>query len=269
MNVIALDHWDLAGAAALVLALGLSSLWLQLGLARQLLVAGVRTVVQLLLVGVVLKTVFAAEHPLWTALIGTVMLLVAAREVTSRQGRDLARGKLFASALPSLLLSCAAVLVLTLVVFIDTDPWYEPRYAIPIFGMLLGNAMTGVALGLNTLMKNVATQRQAVEQRLMLGATRVEALADIRREAMRGAMIPTVNAMATAGIVSLPGMMTGQILAGTPPVEAVKYQILVMFIITASTGFAIQMALAATARMLFDERHRLRLDRVRKRANQT
>lgn len=76
-------------------------------------------------------------------------------------------------------------------------------------------------------------------------------------------MIPIINSMAAAGIVSLPGMMTGQILAGSPPVEAVKYQILIMFLIAGGTGFGVMAAIGVTARRLFDDRHRLRLDRLR------
>jgi len=87
--------------------------------------------------------------------------------------------------------------------------------------------------------------------------------ADCRREAIRVGMIPIINAMSAAGVISLPGMMTGQILAGTPPVEAVKYQILVMFLIAGGTGFGTVVAVSLGARRLFDERQRLRLDRLR------
>ena len=87
-------------------------------------------------------------------------------------------------------------------------------------------------------------------------------MSGIRRESARVGMIPIINAMAAAGLVSLPGMMTGQILAGAPPIEAVKYQILIMFLIAAGTGFGTLIAVGAGARHLFDDRHRLRLDRL-------
>jgi len=102
-----------------------------------------------------------------------------------------------------------------------------------------------------------------IEGRLLLGQTREEATSDLRRESVRTGLVPILNAMAAAGIVSLPGMMTGQILAGSPPVEAVEYQILVMFLIAAGTGFGVLASVWLTARRLFDERHRLRLDRLR------
>ncbi|MDH3714698.1 MAG: iron export ABC transporter permease subunit FetB [Gammaproteobacteria bacterium] len=262
MSVHALTHWDLIAAALLVLLLGAASIWLQLGLQSQLLVATLRMVAQLLLIGFVLRVLFATTNPLWIVLMAAVMLMVAAREVVQRQTLRLAYKPSFAGALVALLLSCVSVLLLTLLVFIGNQPWYAPRYAIPIFGMLLGNGMTGVALALNTLMQNVVNRRAEIEQRLMLGANRQSAMSDIQITSIRNAMIPTINAMATAGVVSLPGMMTGQILAGTPPLQAVKYQILIMFVIAASTGFAVMLALWFGARALFDERQRLRLDRL-------
>jgi putative ABC transport system permease protein len=157
-------------------------------------------------------------------------------------------------------ISSFAITVLALFTMIGTDPWYTPQYAIPLLGMLLGNTMNGIALGLDRLTAGAWQQRAIIEQRLMLGQSRFEAIAEIRFDAMRSGMMPMINAMAAAGLVSLPGMMTGQILAGTPPVEAVKYQILIMFLITAGTGFGVSAALWLASRRLFDERHRLRLD---------
>jgi len=120
--------------------------------------------------------------------------------------------------------------------------------------------MGGVALALDRLTQTAWQQRAVIEQRLMLGQTRTEAIDEIRIDAMRNGMMHIINAMAAAGIVSLPGMMTGQILAGAPPMEAVKYQILIMFLITAGTGFGVTTALWLASKRLFDERHRLRLD---------
>lgn len=128
--------------------------------------------------------------------------------------------------------------------------------------MMLGNTMTGVALSLDRLTESFWRQRAVIENRLMLGETWHQAVADIRKDAMRGGMMPSINAMAAAGIVSLPGMMTGQILAGSPPSVAVKYQILIMLTITVGTGFGALMAVAWGSRRLFDDRERLRLDRL-------
>ena len=101
--------------------------------------------------------------------------------------------------------------------------------------MILGNAMTGVSLGLDTLTRSAARERVAIETRLALGHTRTEAFRTITRSTLRNAFIPIVNSMAAAGIVSLPGMMTGQILAGIDPVDAVKYQLMISFLIAGGT----------------------------------
>ena len=98
----------------------------------------------------------------------------------------------------------------------------------------------------------------------MLGETWKQAIADLRMDCMRTGMIPMINSMAAAGLVSLPGMMTGQILGGTPPVEAVKYQLLIMFLIAAGTGFGVICSIIMIERHLFDGRHRLCLHKLSK-----
>jgi putative ABC transport system permease protein len=158
--------------------------------------------------------------------------------------------------------SSFAVTLITLHVIIGNTPWYQPQYAIPLLGMLLGNTMNGIALGLDRLTTSAWQQRRQIEARLMQGHTAVEAITALKQESVRVGMMPMINAMAAAGIVSLPGMMTGQILAGAPPMEAVKYQILIMFLITAGTGFGTLVAVWTAGRLLFDERERLRPDRL-------
>jgi putative ABC transport system permease protein len=155
------------------------------------------------------------------------------------------------------------VTVFALAVIISPAPWYAPRYAIPLLGMLLGNTMNGISLAANHLTQNMRSQRAIIETRLALGQTKNEAIADIRRESIRTGLIPIINAMAAAGIVSLPGMMTGQILAGNLPVDAVKYQIMIMFMVSAGTGFGTLAAVWMTSHRLFDDRDRLRLDRLK------
>ena len=230
MTLISLTPFDLALASVLVVALAALSFCFRLGLGGRILVAALRTVVQLTLVGLVLKAVFSAQRPSWLALIATV--------------------------------TAFTVTLLALVVVIRPEPWWEAQYAIPLLGMLLGNTMTGVALGMGRLTESAHRDRLVIEQRLLLGQTRQDATRELRQESIRTGMIPILNAMAVAGIVSLPGMMTGQILAGSPPVEAVKYQILIMFLIAAGTGFGVVCSVWLTAGRLFDDRHRLRLERL-------
>jgi len=261
-ETIFLSPTDLMLAALLVVALALVSRCLGLGLAGQMIVAALRTALQLSLVGLVLKVVFSSIEPLWIASMAAVMLVAAAREVMARQTRRFTGWWGFGMGAIPMFVSSFAVTILSLVVVIGVDPWYTPQYAIPLLGMMLGNTMTGIALGLERLTESVWERRRVIEARLMLGHTWSEAIFDIRRASARSAMIPAINAMAAAGLVSLPGMMTGQILAGNPPVEAVKYQILIMFIISAGTGFGAFIAVWAGSRRLFDDRERLRLDRL-------
>lgn len=263
MSLVTLTPLDLVLAAILVLVLSALSLALRLGVARELTVAAARTVVQLLLVGFVLEAVFAWRGVGWVAAIGLVMLLVASREIMVRPRRRFRGAWGFGLGASGLFLSSFTVTVLALVVVIGNDPWYQPRYAIPLLGMLLGNTMTGIALSLDRLTQDAWQRRGELEGRLALGENWSQAVSGIRRDAARAGMIPIINAMAVAGVVSLPGTMTGQILAGVPPIEAVKYQILINFLIGAGTGFGVVAAVWAGSRRLTDPRERLRLDRLR------
>ena len=262
MNVISLSSFDLSLAALLVLVLALLSFILKLGLASRIVIAAIRTVVQLLLIGLVLKALFARVDLLWVSALSIIMLLIAGREVMARQQRRF--GGLWGYGLGtlSMFISSFALTIFALIVVVGTDPWYTPQYAIPLLGMMLGNTMTGVSLALDKLTTSAWQQRAIIEARLILGQDWRTAIGDITRDSVRIGMIPMINAMAAAGIVSLPGMMTGQILSGTEPVEAVKYQILIMFLITAGTGFSAIIATWIGARRLFDDRQRLRLERL-------
>lgn len=263
MTLISLSPFDLAVAALLVLLLGALSWRMALGVGRGLGIAAARTVVQLLLVGLVLTAIFEHARLGWIALIALVMLLAAGHEAMTRQERRFVGWWGFGLGALSMFVSSFTLTVYTLVLVVGPEPWYAPQYSIPLLGMALGNTLTGIALALDRLTQNAWDRRHVIEQRLMLGENAAQAVADIRRLAMRSGMMPSINAMAVAGIVSLPGMMTGQILAGAPPLEAVKYQILIMFLITAGTGFGTFAAIWLGARRLFDERQRLRLDRLR------
>ena len=262
MDVISLSLLDLTLAAALVLMLAWLSLRQALGVSRSLVIAAVRTVVQLLLIGLVLEALFEAATLFLVVALGLIMVLLAGREVTARQQRYLKGFWGYGLSTLAMFISSFGVTLLALVVLIGAEPWYRPQYAIPLLGMLLGNTMNGIALSLDRLNSGMHRQRGMIEARLALGAPWQEAVSDIRREAMRAGLIPIINSMAAAGIISLPGMMTGQILAGAPPIEAVKYQILIMFLIAAGTGSGTLIAVYFGTRRLFDERERLRLDRL-------
>ena len=261
--MVTLTITDLVIAAVLVGLLALLSLRLQTGISVQLLVAAARTAIQLSLIGLVLKVLFANVHLGWVTVMAVFMLLVAGREVMARQERRFKGWWGYAVGTFSMFLSSFTVTVFALVVILGDSPWYTPQYAIPLLGMLLGNTMNGISISMDRLTHAAWEQRGVIEARLMLGERWDEAISEIRRQAIRSGMIPIINAMAAAGIVSLPGMMTGQILAGAPPVEAVKYQILIMFLIAAGTGLGTLAAVTIGSKHLFDERQRLCLDRLR------
>jgi putative ABC transport system permease protein len=262
MTLIHLTPWDLTLASVLVLLLAAMSWRLRLGVERRVLIAAVRSAVQLMLVGFVLKILFAQTSLPLITLMMLVMLAAAGFEVMQRQKRRYRGLWGYGIGAFSMFLSSFTVTLLALTVIIGVEPWYQPQYLIPLLGMLLGNAMSGVAIALDSLTRQAWESRGKIEARLLAGSTWEEAIEDIRRESLRSGLIPIVNAMGTAGLVSLPGMMTGQILAGSPPLEAAKYQLLIMFLISAGTGLGSVAAVWLGSRRLFDERQRLRLDRL-------
>ncbi len=253
---------DVALAASLLVVNALLSIFYRLGVEKRLIVGAVRMVVQLTLVGLVLKALFAAASPWLTLLVAMIMVGFAGREAMARQERRFQGPWGYGLGAGAMMAGAAIVTVFGLTTQLHADPWYDPRHAIPILGMILGNTMNGVSLGLDRLLAEADRGRTAIEARLALGHRFGEAMREPVRAAMRAGLIPTVNGMAAAGVVSLPGMMTGQILAGVPPVEAVKYQILIMFLIAGGTALGVFAAVSLGVRRLGDGRQRLRLDRL-------
>jgi len=260
-SLIELGLLQLAVATLLVVAAGVVSLVLRLGIERRLAISAVRTVVQLGLLGLILERVFSLRHPLVIMGILVVMTIFAAREAASRTSK-VYRG-IMLDAWLAMAVSCFVVGGVVTQVVVGVEPWYEPQYVIPLIGMILGNSLTGIALGLDRFLDHLSTRHAEIELRLAFGATRREALAAPLRDAVRTGMVPIINAMAAAGIVSLPGMMTGQILAGAPPLQAVAYQIVVMFMIAAAVAGGAMLVVLLAGRHFMGADAVLRLDRLR------
>lgn len=205
---------------------------------RQILIAATRMTIQLTVMGYILMFVF--ENPSWwlTLLMLAVMLSFAmynaVRRVKVEMSKELKR---------LVCLSMAAGYTVTAAVFLFVvlriNPWFDPQYCIPISGMIVGNSMTGIALGANKLCSGMRERRELVENSLMLGATPAAAARSVVNDAFDSAILPTMNNMLTMGIVSLPGMMTGQILSGTFPLTAIKYQIGIMLAILGCTALTV------------------------------
>jgi putative ABC transport system permease protein len=256
-SYVELTYGQVALAAALVLLNGGISLALRLGLERSLVIASVRTIVQLLLVGLVLQWVFHVER--WYLVIALVAVMTAVAAVTAAQRCQRRYPGIWLDTLISIWTSSWLVTAFALFVVVrKMDTWYEPQYAIPLMGMILGNTLNGVSLGLVSFTESMVARRGEVETLLALGATRHEAALAPMRHAIRTGMTPIINAMMVVGLVSLPGMMTGQLLAGVPPVQAVKYQIVIMFLIAAATSLSTVLAVLFAFRRLFTRDHQFR-----------
>ena len=262
-ELIQLGPLQLAIASLLVVAAGVVSILLRLGVERRLAVAALRTVIQLGLLGLILERVFAVRNPVLVVALLLLMTVFAAREAVGRSSRRY-RGILIDAWL-TMAATCLTVGGVVTHFVVGVDPWWEPQYVIPLLGMILGNSLTGISLCLDRFLDFLETRSAEVELRIAFGATRREALSEPLKEAVRTGMIPIINSMAAAGIVSLPGMMTGQILAGSPPMQAVAYQIVVMFMIAAAVALGAMMVVVLAGRNFMGVDATLRLDRLKSR----
>lgn len=259
-SYVPINNWQLALSALLILINLILSILMQLRLERQLWTASLRMTVQLLLVGYILKWIFALQSAWIVLAVALGMTLLAGQSAISRTKRRY-RG-MFWNCFVSIFASSALMIGAIVAGIIRVEPWYNPQYIIPILGMVLGNALTGTSLALDRLTEDLTIRRDQIEALLALGATRWEAAHQSIQEALRTGMIPTINSMMVMGTVSLPGMMTGQIIAGASPTDAVRYQIVLIFAIAAGTGLTTIGIVLLSFRSLFSAQHRLRLDRL-------
>jgi putative ABC transport system permease protein len=221
--------WALGLMAA---ALGLAA-WQRLGLVGTLALATVRTVVQLLAVGVFLSIIFAQQQPWLVLLVLAMMLTIAALTARNRISREIPRLLLWLWM--AIFISTGLTLVYTTLLVIRPAMWYEPRYLIPLTGIVFGNAMNAAALTGDRFVNALQNNRVEIETHLSLGATPAQATVNYRREAIKAGLIPTINAMMVVGLVTLPGIITGQLLSGAEPFMAALYQMLIMFMLAFST----------------------------------
>jgi len=262
MTPILLTPFDISIAASLIVLDAALSIWLKIHLHRQLAIAATRMVVQLIAVGYVLRFIFSLDNPAATLLLIVVMVLVAAREVGARPERRFKGYSNLVIGALSVGFATFITSILALTTAIRPQPWFDPRYAIPLAGIILGNVLNSASLSLDSFLGSVRRERPGIEARLSLGQSYREAIAPLVRDSIRRGLLPIINQMSAAGIVTLPGIMTGQILAGLDPLEAVKYQILLMFLLSGGSGLSALAVSYLAAWRLTDERQRLRLDRL-------
>jgi putative ABC transport system permease protein len=214
------------------------SLWQKLGLEREITVSAVRSAVQLFAIGYVLQFVFHTNHPVFIVLLIVMMIAVASWNAT-RRGRGLP-GILWRT---TLTLAVTELITMGLMLGIRLIP-ATPPYVIPISGMVIGSSMVVAGLFFTHMKREVETSRGEIETLLCLGASKRQAIQEVLKRAVKSSMIPTFDTMKTIGLVQLPGTMTGMIIAGASPIEAVRYQIMIMFsFATAATVTAVILAM--------------------------
>jgi putative ABC transport system permease protein len=239
------------GALILVgLAMGISR-WQRLDLEKDMLVAVVRSFIQLIAIGYALQFIFDANHPFWTLLVIGVMIGVGGYTAGQR-GRHVPRSKRVAT----LSIIVGSSLTLGLLIALKVFP-FEPRFIIPIAGMVVGNAMTTTGLVMARLRDDIKLQRAQIEAALALGATHQQAAISQMRRALTTGMAPHIDRTKTVGLISLPGAMTGMILSGASPLEAVQLQIIVMYMLVGAIAFSGLTAVFLTYRQFFTPAHQL------------
>ncbi|RKP22892.1 UPF0014 family, partial [Syncephalis pseudoplumigaleata] len=227
--------WSDVGISASFIAVNiLVSLCFRLGLERSLLVASIRCTAQLTLMGFVLRYILTSHEVGWILSLAALLMVLGAWETVYHQCKVRHRG-MFWTVLLGIAGSTIVVGLLGCAFVLHFRPVWTARLFIPTIGMLLGNSITGIALGLRTCLNELHAHGDHIEQQLSYGATRWEASRGVLRSSVRIGMLPTVNAMSVMGIISIPGVMSGQILAGAPVDQAVRYQICIMFMLAAST----------------------------------
>lgn len=255
-SLIHLDLLQLVYAYALILLSISLARFRQIGQERQMLWASLRMVVQLLAVGYLLQLVFTVRSPLMVILILLTMTGFSLQIIGSRiRQRMPGFYRIMGS---SIIIGCGSVTFYFCLLVVGYTPWYDPRYLIPLAGMIIGNSMNGASLAAERLAAEMRERRDELETALCLGATARQAAEPILRTAYKAALIPTINTMAATGIVALPGMMTGQILSGTAPMLAVRYQIAIMCAITAAVAITAFLILLQGYRSYFTAADQLR-----------
>ena len=238
--------WAL-GMMAIAVAL---SAWQRLGLEWNLTVATGRTVIQLLVVGYILAAVFALRNPWLVLAVVAVMLVIATIVARNRISQRIPH--LLPIVGGSILLGTIITLLYTNLLVIQPQEWYEPQFLIPLAGIVLGNSMNAAALSGERLVSTLNSSQLEIDTHLSLGATPQQAIAQYRRDAIKAGLIPTLNTMLVIGIVTLPGIMTGQMLGGADPLRAAAYQMVIMFMLALATLITTSLATWGICRKFFN-----------------
>jgi len=238
-----------------VLLAGITSIIYKLKLEKDLAIGTVRTFAQLFLMGYVLTFIFQI-HVSWLVMLMFCGMVAAAVHIIKGRVSE----KNISFIMPTFVAMLVTYMLISLVVtgvIVGAKPWWTPQYFIPLAGMIVGNSMNAISICLERLFSDLKNRRAEVEMKLALGADYREASQDILRGAIKAGMIPSINSLMAVGLVSLPGMMTGQILSGTDPMTAIRYQIIVMLMLVASTSLGALIITNLVRRRCFSKAQRL------------
>ncbi|KAF7972947.1 hypothetical protein HWV62_16512 [Athelia sp. TMB] len=239
----------------------LVSFFFGLGVGSSLVTAAVRCVLQLAVVATLLQKVFEADNPFAVAGIAALLNLMGTFEtVVNKSKRRYHR--MFPSVLIGMLGSTIPVSIIGTRFAMSVQPFWTPTRYIPIVGMLCGSTISGIVVSVTYVLKELHDNRDKVEMYLAFGASRFEACKPIATEALRLALTPTINQMSVLGIIAIPGMMTGALLGGASVDQAAKLQMVIMFMISASTTLASIVTTVLALAVVVDGEHRVRSDRV-------
>lgn len=255
-TVIDLQIWQMLAAYIFVMILLIIVKIKGIHREKEIIISSVRMTLQLILTGYLLRYIFNTSSPIFTLLILTVMEIFAVYSIIHKFKTKLTLNLKKITAF-SMITGTLVCLFYFLLIVINISPWYDSRYFIPIAGMLIGNSMTGISLGVSHLVNSMHTERSIIEGALMLGATPKTASKHIINNAFDYAFLPTINSMVGMGIVFLPGMMTGQILSGTSPVTAIEYQIAIMLGILGSVSLSVILVVQLGYKTFFNNESQL------------
>lgn len=222
-------------------------------LSKQLLSSAARMSIQLVIMGFVLKILFSLDSWYIVLVMAFIMVFFGAQTIYSRVG--IKHENLLLFTFLSIFCSASCIMLFFSIVVVHYSPWYNPRYFIPLIGMVIGNSMNGTALAVERFYDEIKKRRKEIETYLVLGATAAEASSGCLKAAYRACLLPTISSMTGMGLVFLPGMMTGQIIGGSPPLVAIKYQIAIILAILGAVSTSCFIILRLERSKLFDRYH--------------
>jgi len=258
-DIINIQIFQLVFAYIFVLVLLFIVKQKEIGHKGEILLASVRMTIQLVIVGFVLTYIFQNPNPY--IILGILVLMegFAIFNIFGRVQRKISKNLKMVIAFSMITGTVISILYFILIV-VNLEPWFKPQYFIPLSGMLIGNSMTGISLGVEGLVNGIKDNKELIENALMLGADPAEASKEISNRAFYNAILPTLNSMLGMGIVFLPGMMTGQMLAGATPITAIKYQIAIMMGILGSVTLTVYLLVTFGAKSFFNERAQIKIE---------